>query len=139
MGELLKPIAFSLLGVAAAASALSACSEDSQSVDPSSPSVSSTTTLEPSPTEPAEDADPFAPNVGDRALRVGETRMGRDIRTTVLKVNYPLPKADFMVGPYRVKEYDRVDFVGLRIKQCLRPGAEVDAAAPVYSSYNGEF
>ena len=57
----------------------------------------------------------------------------------MLKVNYPHPKADFMVGPYRVKEYDRVDFVGLRIRQCLRAGAEVDAAAPVYNSYNGEF
>ncbi len=83
------------------------------------------------PTEPptTEPVDEFAANLGDRALKVGETRDGKDVHTTLHEVKYPYPPAE-----YRRPDDGNV-FLGLRIEQCL----DSDATDPGQSTYNGEW
>jgi hypothetical protein len=88
------------------------------------------TTAKPTPTETV---DPFAANLGDRALSVGQTRDGQDVHTTLQKVKYPYPaEPDIYREPKKGN-----DFVGLRIEQCVDDDATVDESSP--STYNGEF
>lgn len=72
-----------------------------------------------SPT-PTESDDPFAPNVGDRALKVGQARVGQSFATTLRQVKV-LPS-----DPMRVPGDGNV-FLGLNIQECLTadPGSEV--------------
>lgn len=92
--------------------------------------AANTTTLTPEP-DPTPTVTPFAPNVGDRALRVGQRRQGRDFVTTLQEIRYPYPPAE-----YRDPKDGDV-FVGLRVKQCYRKTSKpVDDA---YSTYNGEW
>ncbi|UUW92507.1 hypothetical protein [Pimelobacter simplex] len=69
--------------------------------------------------------DPYAPNVGDRALKVGETRVGQSIETTLEEMKIPYPP-----GQYREPGPNNV-FLGLRIEQCLA----ADAPTDIYSTY----
>jgi hypothetical protein len=129
-----------LLVAALSLLALAGCSSGSNSAESAAPATVTVTAsqspadppaLTPSPT-PSEEADPYAPNVGDQALTIGETRVGRDIRTTLAEVRYPYPP-----GTYRQPEAGN-DFVGLRIRQCLRNGADM-SDGELYSTYNGEW
>jgi hypothetical protein len=79
--------------------------------------------------EASETADPFAYNVGDLALKVGETRKGSEVTTTLEKVEHPYPP-----GEYREPEAGN-EFVGLRLKQCIidKPSEATE------STYNGDW
>jgi hypothetical protein len=85
----------------------------------------------PIPTEsPSAEADAlFAPNLGDRALKIGQTRDGEDVHTTLAEVKYPYPSAES-----RQPEEGNV-FVGLRIEQCV----DDDAAGDGDTTYNSEW
>jgi hypothetical protein len=99
--------------------------------------VQPTTTLsaEPSQDAPSESLTSFEPNVGDRALRVGQTRQGKSAKMTLIEVKYPYPPAEYQ-EPENGKQ-----FVGLRVKQCVR--ADFSPAdyegEEFYSSYNGDW
>jgi hypothetical protein len=117
------------------AAGLTGCSGDSAE-EATEPTTTPTTTLTADPTEGTEAAEadasePFEPNVGDLALRVGETREGRAQRTTLIEIKYPYPPAQ-----YREPQPGN-QFLGLRIKQCMRPGAE--RSEYDYSTYNGDW
>jgi|GEM_PF-6630836 len=71
-----------------------------------------------------ESQTPNAPNVGDLALTVGETRVGQTIKTTLQEVKIPYPP-----GQYRTPEAGNV-FVGLRIEQCV----DADGPADILST-----
>jgi hypothetical protein len=113
------------------------------SVDSEAPEATPTATVtvtetasviepEPEPT-PSEDDDPYAPNVGDRALRIGDTRVGEAVRTTLKSVKYPYP-------PDYAREPDAGnDFVGLEIEQCFNRDAQVDSEYPDTTTYNGDW
>lgn len=75
--------------------------------------------------------DPAAPNVGERALKIGETREGISFETTLLKVRYPYPP-----GEYREPETGKA-FVGMRVRVCMKEEAE--STGEDYSTYNGEW
>lgn len=92
---------------------------DSDSDSDASPKKSTTTAT----------VDPFAPNLGDRALQVGETRKGKQVETTLKAVKYPYPP-----GQYRRPEKGN-SFLGLRIEQCLHAGVTDQGD----STYNGEW
>lgn len=102
----------------------------------SRPKVDPTTTLTAEPTQaPSDEAPSFEPNVGDRALRVGQTRKGQAAKMTLAEVKYPYPPGEFNV-PEEGKQ-----FVGLRIRQCV---SETFSPADYqgedfYSTYNGEW
>lgn len=95
-------------------------------------SPSSVITASPDPT-PSEEDEPYAPNVGDRALTVGDTREGLSALTTLKAVRYPYPP-----GEYREPEPGNV-FLGLELEQCVKADVEVDSEYPLYSTYNGEW
>ncbi|WP_183092936.1 hypothetical protein [Nocardioides stalactiti] len=101
---------------------LAGCGEDSTGDAKPVETVTATATVTVTPetfesdsaaptTSPAE--DPFAPNVGERALKVGQTRVGQSIETTLEEVKIPYPPAQ-----YREPQAGNV-FLGLRIEQCL--------------------
>ena len=122
-----------LAGVAAVCGVLAGCGAGSG--EPSA-TVTQTVTAAPSsdPTaadEPTEQVDPYAPNVGDRSLQVGQARRGEDVSTTLLEVRDPYPPAQYRTPAAGAH------FFGLRIAQCLAEDATSRRAT--YSSYNGEF
>jgi hypothetical protein len=89
------------------------------------------------PTEATEAADSeapesFTPNVGERALRVGETREGTGLRTTLSEITYPYPPAQ-----YREPSTGN-QFMGLRVTQCMRDDVETNEYGD-YSTYNGDW
>lgn len=102
------------------------------------PRTTPTATLEASPTpEEVEPSGPAEPNVGDTALRVGETRQGTSASLTLQEIKFPLPQAD----EYRTPANPGDVFLGLRIEQCVSDEydpAEYDGE-PFYSTYNGEW
>jgi hypothetical protein len=84
----------------------------------------------PSPSaEASETTDPFAPNLDDRALRVGQSRVGQDVTTTLAEVKNPYPPAE-----YRVPQ-DGNQFVGLRLEQCVKR----DVEGQPESTFNGDW
>ncbi|WP_133059106.1 MULTISPECIES: hypothetical protein [unclassified Nocardioides] len=87
---------------------------------------------EPEPT-PTEAADTYAPNIGDRALTVGDTRVGRDVLTTLTSVKYPYPPA------YAREPDPGNDFVGLELEQCFGKDVETDPDFPAQTTYNSEW
>jgi hypothetical protein len=91
------------------------------------PSTIEATTALPTPT-PAARTDP---NVGDRALRIGETRQGSDFRTRLVKYRYPYPPVQYREASAH-KQY-----FGLFIRECLRPQSKPTDDS--YSTYNGEW
>lgn len=91
--------------------------------------VTETVTADPSPSETAEgaetpsaEASPTAqePNVGDRALKVGQWREGIDIRTRVVEVFQPAnaPKPSYLAG-----DTDG-DGAVAKVEMCVRTGGE---------------
>lgn len=108
---------------------LGACSggDDGAADAPQSTPVTPTTTLTATPSEEEEQAD-YEPNVGDRALRVGETREGEAGRMTLLEIKLPYPPAEFR------RPQPGNQFLGLRLKQCLREDADLDGTDFVSSS-----
>jgi hypothetical protein len=132
-----------MLGVLAAALALSGCSGSDTGAKPGAKdTVTATVTVTASPSsvitespEPSstDSADASAPNVGESALTVGDTREGSALRTTLKTVRYPYPPAE-----YRQAESGNV-FLGLELEQCVKADAEVDPDQPFYSTYNSEW
>lgn len=92
---------------------------------------SPTELFEPAPAEPSQSEEPFAPNLGDTALTVGEMRDGRDVNTTLLDVKFPLPPESEFSAPEPGQSY-----MGLRINQCL---SEDYDGEPAYSSHPDEW
>lgn len=72
-------------------------------------------------TQPAA-SERFAPNTGTRSLKVGQTREGPDITTTVQQVRVPYPP-----GRYRTPEKGN-KFFGFKVRTCVRPGVKITAA-----------
>lgn len=127
-----------LVCVCATALLLVGCSNDSGGPS-AAPTATVTVTETPSVVEPeveptpTDEADPFAPNIGDRALKIGETRVGQAVRTTLKSVKYPYP-------PDYAREPDAGnDFVGLELEQCFGKDAEVDPEYPNTTTYNGDW
>jgi hypothetical protein len=81
------------------------------------PTPASTPTPSASPTPSgSKEAQPFAPNVGPRALTIGQTRQGSGFETTVYAVNqHPTPPS-YMDPPGA-----SLHWVTVRAKQCARP------------------
>ena len=100
------------------------------------PRVTSTTTLTPSPSPSSPSASPFAPNVGDLALRVGETRKGRASTTRLMAIRYPLPTEE-----WRTPDHPGDQFLGLQVRQCVSDDyrAEDYDGEQFYSTYNGDW
>jgi hypothetical protein len=114
---------------------------DSDAGSTETETVSITTTVTATPgsfeSEPAEapssSEDPYAPNIGDRALTIGDTRVGQAIKTTLKSVRYPYP-------PDYAREPDAGnDFVGLELEQCYNKDADVDPQYPDTTTYNGDW
>lgn len=86
--------------------------------------VTETVTATPSPEAsetPSEEATPTAqePNVGDRALKIGQWREGTQVRTRVVEFFQPsdAPKPSYLQG-------DDGDGAVARIEMCTREGAK---------------
>jgi hypothetical protein len=103
----------------------------------SAPSASVTTTLEATtPTQSTTETGPSAavePNVGDRALRIGQTREGSLITTRLIAYRYPYPP-----GQYNEPTSGNQWF-GLRVRQCLRDSAPPDQGPYMATSHDEWF
>lgn len=119
------------IGIAALAFSLAACG-GGDSGESAQATVTVTTTPTPfeesSPPETI-DADPYAPNLGDRALKVGQKRVGKEVSTRLIEVKYPMAPAE-----YRDPAKGNV-FIGFRIEQCLNEGGSSENQ----TTYNGEW
>ncbi|GAA1914247.1 hypothetical protein GCM10009737_14460 [Nocardioides lentus] len=117
-----------LSALAAVALLLAGCGGDTDGQAEERPATSP---MEPSDSASSAEAeeDPFAPNVGDRALSFGETRDGMSIDMTLEKVRYPYPPA-----AYREPFTPGNVYVGLRLEQCM-----TEDTPDAYSSYSGEW
>ncbi|WP_418062486.1 hypothetical protein [Pimelobacter simplex] len=75
-----------------------------------------------SPTDPTDPADPAAsalePNVGDRALRVGQWREGLALRTRVVEVRQPTAAAQ----PDYLRDLPDASGAAVLVRSCLRKG-----------------
>ncbi len=118
---------------------VSACSGSNTKPTPAhSPSMGATSAA-PSTEPPSPDPSAGAPpNVGKNALRVGQTRMGTGIHTTVLEV---IQRKDAPIPSYLRGESDAEGAL-VRVKSCVVKGSEVlapdqfaaeDASGGVYS------
>lgn len=75
----------------------------------------------------------YDPNVGNRALQVGQERVGREVTTALLEVRDPYPPPD----EFRLTVPGNC-FVGLRLTQCVVEDPDTPPNQ-IVSSYNGEF
>lgn len=126
------------LGVALAALALLTACGGSDEPAAEEPANTPTTTLEATP-EATADASPtpVPPNVGDSALRLGDTRQGLFASVTLQEIKFPLPPMD----EFRTPTNEGDVFLGLRIKQCLSDSydpAQYGGEA-FYSTFNGDW
>lgn len=104
--------------------------------EPAQPAETVTVFSDPSEAATPEAEAPtenFDPNVGDRALQVGQSRVGREVTTTLLEVRDPYPPPD----EFRLTDPSN-RFVGLRLSQCVIEDPETPPNQ-IVSSYNGEF
>lgn len=113
----MKTLTRTIIVIAVAAMSIAGCSSDDEQ-----------TSEEPTSTA-SEEADPFAPNLDDRALSVGEAREGQDVVTTLREVEYPYPPAESR------QPDEGNEFVGLHLEQCVREGV----AEPGITTYNAEW
>lgn len=126
------------MGIGLTVLLLSGCASDSGQPE-AAPTATVTVTetvpaIEPEPEATAsESEDPYAPNVGERALRIGDSRVGRDVKTTLKSLKYPYPTA------YAREPEAGNDFVGLELQQCFNEDAEVDPDYPSTTTYNTEW
>jgi hypothetical protein len=111
-------------GEAAPGDAATATEQTTQ--EPAAPGL-----IEPSAEQPSEASSKFAPNVGDTALVIGETRRGMDYTTKLATYRYPYPPKLYR-EPKR-----RYEYFGIKLRQCMRPSAT--ATEEAYSTYNGEW
>lgn len=79
--------------------------------------------------ESGESSDPYAPNLDDRALEVGEARRGEDVDTTLKAVKLPYPPEE-----YREPDNGNI-FIGVELEQCTNEDAEGSGTA----TFNGEW
>lgn len=112
-------VARSLVMAASIALVVAGCGGDTKpsAAEETSESPSVSTSVEATPSEsptPEEKVDPYAPNIGDRALNVGEPRRGKGVITTVLEVKQPYPPA-----LYREPNPGKV-WLGIRAKTCVK-------------------
>lgn len=107
---------------------LAGCGESGGSPKAERPSVAPS--VSPSPT-----VDPYAPNIGERALAVGQSRVGRDVTTTLHEVRDPYPPQRYL------EPGDGMKYVGLRLSTCVRKEAEPDTngEGSYITPYNAEF
>ncbi len=103
--------------------------------EPAEPAQTVTVFSDPSAAATPKQDEPsnFDPNVGDRALEIGQSRVGREVTTTLLEVRDPYPPPD----EFRLSDPDN-RFVGLRLSQCVIKNPETPPNQ-ILSSYNGEF
>lgn len=117
----MRKIALTVLGMSLVLATVGCSSSDSSGGEDAVEERSSEQTSAPTPSPPSatptETADPFAPNVGDRALRVGQTRKGEDVTTRLIEVKYPYPGQQ-----YRQPE-PGIEWFGFRVESCLRDAA----------------
>jgi hypothetical protein len=97
-------------GEAAPGDAATATEQTTQ--EPAAPGL-----IEPSAEQPSEASSKFAPNVGDTALVIGETRRGMDYTTKLATYRYPYPPKLYR-EPKR-----RYEYFGIKLRQCMRPSA----------------
>lgn len=110
------------------------CSSDDSSDSSPTQKPSPTKLFEPEP-EPTESVDPFAANLGETALTIGDTRDGREVDTTLHEIQFPLVDPN---NEYRVPAEGN-DFLGLRITQCLDEKAKPTTDSPATATYNGDW
>lgn len=91
------------------------------------PALTETSTSTPEVTETTE-VDPYAPNVGARALHVGETREGEDVRTTIVEVRDNMTHPS---NPY-IKASKGTRWLGVDVEQCVRKSAPRASVASTY-------
>lgn len=99
---------------------LAGCSSGSDSASPEPVVVTKTVaassgspSASPSPTSSVE---PYAPNVGKTALRVGETRQGSGLTTRVIQVRRPMTSGN----PYIKPDDPSQEWLGVMARQCAR-------------------
>lgn len=117
--------------VAFSLTALVSCSggDDGAIAAPDPTPVTPTTTLTADPSDSGSDEPSnYEPNVGDRALRIGQTREGEAGLMTLQEIKLPYPPAE-----YRTPQPGN-QFLGLRLKQCVREDADLDGEDFVSSS-----
>lgn len=114
---------------------LAACSGGNPEPAPATVTVTETVFSDPSEaaTPAEEEAPTFEPNVGDAALKVGQSRVGQEFTMTMLEVRDPYPPPD----EFRLSKPSN-RFVGLRLSECVveNPTTPPDQ---LLSAYNGEF
>lgn len=93
------------------------------------PEPSESMSSAPSPTEKLAETDPFAPNVGSRALRVGETREGEEVRTTVYEYKDSM---EHPTNPY-IEPGAGNRWVGVNAEQCARKSSSRAASVTGFS------
>ncbi|WP_134765706.1 hypothetical protein [Nocardioides sp. 1609] len=128
-----------LISVAVLTLTLTACGggDEPQTGPTETVTVTSTPTFLGDPTEavtetPTEEADPFAPNIGDRSLKVGQPRIGTGITTVLLETDLGVTEQ------YRDPEQGN-QYYGLRVSTCVRKDFDTAADGDVYSTYPGEW
>ena len=82
--------------------------------------------------EPSPSATPQAPNVGQTALRLGETRHGLGVDTTVFEVVQPA-KAPASVKPSVKSD----EWITMRVKQCAHSDYKGPAFHVVWAAFAG--
>lgn len=94
--------------------------EEGAGSEASSPSASpSSEAPSDEPTESEEPEDPFAPNVGNRALQVGQARKGEEVVTTLLEVT---PSYESSPETMRFAEAG-MEWLAIRVRTCVRRNA----------------
>jgi hypothetical protein len=93
-------------------------------------STATTPTEEPS----AEETDPYAPNVGPRALNVGETREGEEVLTTIHEYRDSMKHPS---NPY-IEPGAGNRWVGVDAEQCIRRSAARAASVATYGFAVGD-
>ena len=130
-----KPLALGgaiglLVGLAIGAGAMAVIDGEDPATTTAKPTTAAITTTaapsEPEPTVATDSTGAAVPNIGDSALKVGETRHGTAIDTTVLKV-----KDDYRDGSYQAPDGDARWF-GVKAKVCVT--AKLDEANELWWS-----
>ncbi|WKN47109.1 hypothetical protein [Nocardioides sp. Arc9.136] len=117
-----------------AAVALTACGGSDSYTESSGTATSPASSEPPAPESQAASPtrEPFAPDTGEYALEVGETRRGSVMSTTVLEIRDPYPPE------YGSQPEPGARFIGVRLRTCVDKGAVLDDFG-VQSAYADDF
>src|SRR5215213_10556672 len=108
----------SLLGGLALAMVLAGCGGSSSGDAGAQASVSPTSSSSSEKSPAVEHTrDPFAPNTGKYALKVGQPRLGQEIVSTLLSVKRPMISA---AEPYLKPDEPSQEFMGAEVRTCVR-------------------